>query len=188
MEVLTQTQERKLWQSIISGNEHAIKWNEIITAFAGLGMDRQITALKRVPLDKFLAIREIHDVVLKKRKKEIAALEERKHGILEIKSLMDHQGISISDLSLLTPMVEPKKKYSARFSRMSPEEFLKSFISLAVDGIVTEKTSDIAELLNVGVSTAYARLSQLTKSGHLLNLGRNGYQVLDKGDGNWLDH
>jgi hypothetical protein len=40
MTELTQTQERKLWASIVNGNEHAIKWNEIMGTFASLGLDR----------------------------------------------------------------------------------------------------------------------------------------------------
>lgn len=179
MEVLTQTQERKLWQSIISGNEHAIKWHEILAAFSGLGMDRPLTALKKLPLEKFLAVRELYDVTYKIREKEVAAYEERKSSIRDIKSLMEKQGVTIGDLTLIEPKIEPKRKYSARLARINKDAFLESLKSLSENGIVTEKAKDIADLLNVGVSTVYARLLELTKSGDLINLGRNGYQISD---------
>lgn len=181
MEVLTQTQERKLWQSIITGNEHAIKWHEILTAFAGLGMDRQLTALKKVPLEKLLMVRELHDVTFKLRESEVTAHKERKNAVKEIKELMESQGVSIGDLTSLEPKVEPKKKYSQRYARVTPEEFLKYLVARAENGIVTDSSRSISDSLNVGVSTVYARLSSLTKSGHLVNLGRNGYQIVSGG-------
>lgn len=180
MEVLTQTQRRKLNRTIEGGEEHLVKWNEVLTAFAGLGVDRQLAALKKLPLEKFLSVRELFDGTFKLREKEVSAHEERKSVVKEIKELMESQGVSIGDLTSLEPKVEPRKKSGQRYARVHPDEFLKCLAAIAENGIVTESARSIADSLNVGNSTVYQRLSTLTKSGHLVNLGRNGYQIVNK--------
>lgn len=179
MEALTQTQERKLWASIRNGNEHAIKWNEILTVFAGLDMARQNVALKKMPIDKFLLVNGIFESAVKSRQPEIDKHSARSEGIKELKRLMREQGVSLEELAEPEPV--KKTKYKARRDSLSPDALMTALSARADHGIVRVVAKEVAEQFNIGVSTAYCLLTALKEDGRLVALERGKYQIIPKG-------
>lgn len=178
MTELTQTQERKLWASIRNGNEEAIKWNEVLTAFSSLGFDRQKAAIKKIPIDKFLSIKSLFDNGCEIRSKEISDFHDRTRNIRKIKALMEEQGVSMAELSSLFPASKPKAKQSNRRSNVSKADLFKKIVSLSESGIINYKAQEIANKLDIGNSTIYSRLNEYIADGDMVKLDGGGYQIL----------
>lgn len=179
MEGLTQTQERKLWASILNGNDHSIKWHEVFSSFSTLGVDRQITALKHIPIKDFLEVRNLFDAVSKIRHKDIQAHLEHLEGVSKIKKMMSDSGVTIDDIAGVRSKTV-KRNYKPSGKKVDVGEFFDYVSNAAVDGILKDNAASISKSLGIGISTVYSRLSSLVDDGRIVNLGKEGYQIIQK--------
>jgi len=179
MDGLTQTQERKLWASILNGNDHSIKWHKVFSSFSTLGIDRQMTALKHIPVKDFLEIRNLFDAASKVRCKDIEAHLLHLEGVSKIKKMMSDSGVSLDDISGVRSK-PVKRGYSAVTKKVDVEEFFSRVSAMSVNGILAKNAPSLAKDLGIGMSTVYLRLSTLIDDGRLVNLGKDGYQIIQK--------
>lgn len=95
----SETELKRMLTAFNAGNESSLKWNEILTHFAGQSDARQKAALKRISISAFETIKSnIDDLYLASRRVEIEALNRKSESIRLVKSMMNNAGVTTNDL------------------------------------------------------------------------------------------